>query len=64
MEGVPDFPFFAIAEVDAFFEPAGVFFEDLMDEEELLEPDCLLVMIGGAVSSTSQLHCVRVRTSQ
>jgi hypothetical protein len=64
VEGVPDIPSFAIAEVEAFFELAEVFFEDLMDDAELLEPACLLIMIGGAVSSTSQLHCVRVRTCQ
>jgi hypothetical protein len=48
---------FGIVVVEAFREARGVCLVDLIEEAELLGTLCiLLASIGGAVSSTSQLH--------
>jgi hypothetical protein len=53
-----DFSSFGIVVEEAFREAAGVAFADFKEEAELLEAVFVLrADIGGAGSSTSQLHC-------
>ena len=52
---------FGIVVVEAFREARGVCLADFVEEAELLGTLCiLLVSIGGAVSSTSQLHYLEI----
>jgi len=61
---IPVLSTFGMLAEEACLDAEGVFFPDLIDDAALPAADCpLIVVIVGAVSSTSQLHYAQSVTS-